>query len=331
MGTIPGSLRASFGMSLQREMLQAAARAPQVLGDATAAVRTFLASRQAPDGGFLDRDGQTDLYYTVFGLAALTALQAPWRHEALLGYLQTFGDGAKLDLVHLACLARGWALSGHALPLETRQALAARAEQFRTPDGGYHVTAGQLTGSAYGCFLALGLYQELDLPQPRPKRMTDCLRTLEVGDGSWANLPVSKAADQAGPTSAGSTLATAAALAVLRHLSPSPDFLPEVVRRPLVARMTRASSAWLSQRRQPNGGFTAAPTAPIPDLLSTAVALHALAGLQFPLRQLREPCLDYIDTLWTNQGGFHGHWADDVLDCEYTFYGLLALGHLCAE
>jgi prenyltransferase beta subunit len=315
-------------MSLQREMLQAAALAPHVLGKAAEAVRVFLASQQTPEGGFKDRAGQTDLYYTVFGLAGLAALQAPWHKESLLGYLRTFGDGASLDLVHLACLGRCWALSGHALPLAARQALAARAEQYRTPDGGYHVTAGQLTGSAYGCFLALGLYQELDLPQPRPKQMTDCLWTLEVGDGSWANLPVSKAADQAGPTSAGSTLATAAALAVLRHLSPSPAFLPEVVRRPLVARMTRASSAWLSQRLHPKGGFTATPTAPIPDLLSTAVALHALAGMQFRLRELRESCLDYIDTLWTNQGGFHGHWADDVLDCEYTFYGLLALGHL---
>lgn len=27
-------------------------------------------------------------------------------------------------------------------------------------------------------------------------------------------------------------------------------------------------------------------------------------------------------------GGFHGHWADDHLDVEYTSYALLALGHL---
>jgi hypothetical protein len=35
-----------------------------------------------------------------------------------------------------------------------------------------------------------------------------------------------------------------------------------------------------------------------------------------------------VDTLWSAEGGFHGHWADDHLDAEYTFYGLLALGHL---
>jgi hypothetical protein len=38
--------------------------------------------------------------------------------------------------------------------------------------------------------------------------------------------------------------------------------------------------------------------------------------------------MDFLDTLWDAQGGFHGHWADDFLDPEYTFYGLLALGHL---
>jgi hypothetical protein len=38
--------------------------------------------------------------------------------------------------------------------------------------------------------------------------------------------------------------------------------------------------------------------------------------------------LDFVDSLWTNRGGFFGSWLDDTLDCEYTYYGLLALGHL---
>jgi hypothetical protein len=43
---------------------------------------------------------------------------------------------------------------------------------------------------------------------------------------------------------------------------------------------------------------------------------------------VHERCLDFLDSLWSADGGFHGHWADDQLDSEYTFYGLLALGHL---
>jgi hypothetical protein len=68
--------------------------------------------------------------------------------------------------------------------------------------------------------------------------------------------------------------------------------------------------------------------APLPDLLSTATALHALAAMHVDFSAAKEPCLDFIDTLWSSKGGFYGTWEDDVLDCEYTFYALLALGHL---
>ncbi len=66
----------------------------------------------------------------------------------------------------------------------------------------------------------------------------------------------------------------------------------------------------------------------MPDLLSTATALHAVAGMGVDLAPIREACLDFIDSLWCSEGAFQGHWADTQLDCEYVFYGLLALGHL---
>jgi hypothetical protein len=56
--------------------------------------------------------------------------------------------------------------------------------------------------------------------------------------------------------------------------------------------------------------------------------LHALGTLGRDLSPIRQRCLDFIDSLWTNAGSFYGHWGETVLDCEYTFYGLLALGHL---
>ena len=71
-----------------------------------------------------------------------------------------------------------------------------------------------------------------------------------------------------------------------------------------------------------------AAASPMPDLLSTATALHALADLKADITPLKDRCLDYLDTLWTARGGFHGSWEDDALDCEYTYYGLLSLGHL---
>ena len=111
----------------------------------------------------------------------------------------------------------------------------------------------------------------------------------------------------------GITTSTAAAILLLRHLGETPD---------------DSLAAWLLARAHPQGGFFALPDAPIPDLLSTATALHALSAMHAPLTPIREACLDFIDTLWTNRGGFYGNWADDVIDCEYTYYALLSLGHL---
>ena len=86
---------------------------------------------------------------------------------------------------------------------------------------------------------------------------------------------------------------------------------------------------WLLASRWPQGGFRANHQAPMPDLLSTATALHALACVQrAPTAGQVEADLDFMDSLWTNQGAFHGHWAEDDVDVEYTYYGLLALGHL---
>jgi prenyltransferase beta subunit len=58
-------------------MLQVARLAPTLLGDSRDLVRAFLESRVNPDGGFQDRTGQSDLYYTVFGLEGLSALSIP--------------------------------------------------------------------------------------------------------------------------------------------------------------------------------------------------------------------------------------------------------------
>jgi len=68
------------------------------------------------------------------------------------------------------------------------------------------------------------------------------------------------------------------------------------------------------------GGFIAAPGAPLPDLLSTATALHALAAMDRRLpSEIHEGCMNFLDTLWSAQGGFHGHWADDHLDANTPF------------
>ncbi|MFN7926150.1 MAG: prenyltransferase/squalene oxidase repeat-containing protein [Bryobacteraceae bacterium] len=279
--------------------------APRQLDDSRDLVESFLRSQIHPCGAFADRAGQPDVYYTVFGLEGLIALHAEPPVDAIATYLRTLGDGAALDFVHLACLARAWAgISRHRdAPAD---AILARVEQHRTPDGGFSQAPASAHGTAYAAFLALGAYQDLDRTLPHPERLLASLTGLRATDGGYANMP---------GASAGVTTATAAAIALQRQLGADPE---------------PALAQWLLARRLPSGGFFALPGAPIPDLLSTATALHALAGLQVPLDSLREPCLDFIDSLWTNRGGFYGHWSDDAIDTEYTYYALLSLGHLAA-
>jgi len=294
-------------MSLRLEMLQVARLAPKLLGESAELVRHFLQSQQTEDGGFQDRGGKSDLYYTVFGLDGLLALQAEVPRTRIAPYLKSFGDGEGLDFVHLCCLARSWAAIATQGRLDSEPAAAEilrRIETFRARDGGYHPVCGRESGTAYAAFLAVGACQDLKADCPEPRRLVQSLKFLETTDGAWANERNVKT---------GSTNATAAAITALRNLN-----VP----------VNQSAGDWLLARCHPEGGFLAAPGAPIPDLLSTATALHALAGLQVSFDGVKEKCLDFIDTLWTNEGAFHGQWADDHVDCEYTYYGLLALGHL---
>jgi len=175
------------------------------------------------------------------------------------------------------------------------EAVTRRIESHRTPDGGYNTLPDAQIGTPYGCFLAMAAYQDLRREMPSPESVLRCLHSLRAQDGGYGVTP-----------------STAAAATLFRHLdSPSPGL-----------------SAWLLARHHKTGGFYATPDAPIPDLLSTATALHALSGMKASIESVKEPCLDFVDSLWTNSGAFYGNWADDAPDCEYTYYGLLALGHL---
>jgi len=285
-------------------MLQVARLAPSMLHDAAGHVAEFLREQFNDDGGCKDRSGNSDLYYTVFGLEGLHALRADGPFDAVRSYLNGFGDGEGLDLVHLCCLARCWAsMPEDALGLDERKTILDRIEQFRAADGGYDPEPESGTGSIYHSFLVYGAYQDLHSEPPEVERILHVIEALKTPDGAYANEPA---------LPIGTTPVTAAAVTLLRHFQkPIP---PEV-------------GKWLLAQCHANGGFLAMPQAPYPDLLSTATALHALAGAHVSFEHVKEKCLDFLDSLWTGRA-FCGHWEDDDQDAEYTYYALLALGHL---
>ncbi len=293
-------------MSLRLQLLQVARLSPRLLGDSTDLVRDFFRRQITPEGGGRERAGRPALYYTIFALAGMQALDVPPPTDQVETYLRTFGDGAALDFVHVSALARCWASIGpERMPAGLDRALLERVESFRTPDGGYEGNRDAAHGTASGAVVALGAYQALGHKPPKLLKLIQALKSLESADGAWSNFPGAKI---------GALNATAGAVTLIRLLG-----FP----------VNQEVGNWVMAQAHPQGGFLAVPGAPLPDLLSTATALHTLAALEHRVPSvIHERCMDFMDSLWTAEGGFHGHWADEFVDAEYTYYGLLALGHL---
>lgn len=313
-------------MSIKLEMLRAASRAPRLLPDLRSLAPLVLQFR-GPEGGYRSRGGQCDLYYTAFGMQCALALGLPAVDDKLLAYLRTFGSGGELDFVHLCCLARCGSLTGSAFPQPLRDEILQQADKFRCRDGGYNLLAGMAHGSAYGAFLAVSLVQDLCLPDekidapvsrlaPPPllapahpafhrlDGVVASLAHLANDDGSFSN-------DREFPLP--STAATAAAVTVLRHLGQPVD---------------ADSLNWLLSQICPDGGFAPFAASGGSDLLSTAIAVHALAASGIEISPIRRSVLSFVRDLWSPAHGFLAA-ADQVAsDCEYIFYGLLAMGHL---
>lgn len=298
-------------MTLRQDMIQALARAPQLLDTSIDLVRKYVISRMGEEGGFTGRGSKSDLYYTVFGIELLISLGCPVPVEPLKKYLASFDGGTGLDLVHLASLTRCHASlaefsSADIEPL-LREKLAENLFSMQCMDGAYSSNEPGISGNAYGCFLAVAMCQDLGIPVQNREAVLECLDILAMENGGYSNEAAAKTA---------STPSTAAVLCSF-HMLDCP--VPE------------KSVEWLIDQIHSHGGFCAlAGPGPlcIPDLLSTATALQALSYCHSNVSVHRERHLDFLDSLWNPSGGFSGSWADPEVDCEYTYYGLLSLGYL---
>ena len=292
-------------MRYSDKMLAIARRAGGDLEEVTDDISSFQRGLIMPDGGFRGRGTCSDLYYTVFGLDCLLALDDPPDIPRLTDYLSSFGDGEGLDLIHLGCLARCRArLDDVGVTWNGKQQLAGRIEKYRTADGGFNGTAGAARGSIYGCFLACSAYDDLALPAPDKGRILASIDGLRTSEGTFV---AEHGLDVA------TTNAVVGGMLLLMHLGESLD-------NDLVT--------WLLGQCHEQGGFLAAPVAPVGDLVSTATALFALQEAGACLDEIREPCTAFVASLWDERGGFSGHWLDDTVDPEYSFYGMLSLGCL---
>jgi len=298
-------IRTASSQRLRRALQRGAA---SLDANASRSVRDFVLGQFNPDGGFRGRSLESDLYYSVFGLECARALDLQLPAPDVAGFLRRCA-GAELDFVHLTCMIRCAEILGWGAGLDAAGWIAHWKEQLAAhvcKEGGFHRLPGRLSGSIYDTFLGMLAWEAFAEPFPDSRKTVHCLGRLRNKSGGFVNdnglgtptIPV-----------------TAAALVLHAELGcPEPP----------------GSQEWMLSRLCPRGGFRAAALVPVPDLLSTATALHAARTQGWIHRVPADQCLEFVGSLWDGSGGFGSHALDRRADCEYTFYGLLALGSLVA-
>ncbi|MAT16393.1 MAG: geranyl transferase [Planctomyces sp.] len=282
----------------------------------------FIVARQQEDGGFMGRDGDSDLYYTSFALRGLTLVSSltPEIAERAVPFLQ-HQSPAQMGVVDLV----SWLNSALMLQVTTGidlttafssdliPQLCGRLESFRRDDGGYAKSDQGAAGSTYQSFLTALCYQFLGQSVPRPNALIQFLYDRQRDDGGFVEIA---------PMKRSGTNPTAAAVVLLNILDAwDADLESDLVH-------------FLKEVRSDEGGFQANTRIPFADGLSTFTGLLTLQDLGIPTKKLLEPerIRQFFETqLEFPTGGFRGaHW-DDQADVEYTFYGLGTLALLNAS
>lgn len=276
----------------------------------------YLKRSQRPDGGFAGREGESDLYYTAFGLRGLALLghlnDEPAERAA--GYLrrQLAGHTPLVDFISLLFAgalieaSAGIDVFAESSP-DWRQSVARLFEQFRRPDGGYAKTDEGQSSSTYHTFLVVVAQQLLGGRPVEGPKLIEFVRSRRREDGGFVEI---------GPMRKSGTNPTAAAAALLNIL----DAFDDDSRRGVID--------FLSEMQTDEGGLKANTRIPLADLLSTFTGLLTLADLNALDQVDCDLARDYVASLEETSGGFRGGAWDEAADVEYSFYGLGALSLL---
>ena len=266
-------------------------------------VLKFLISQQNPDGGFQDRGGQSDLYYSLFGGLMLRAAERETedrrlKTEDLLPEREAV-EGAILKLKQFITRQSNSEVPGFI----EKCCLALLQKEFKTGRNSQLKALISLGKSFWKerhsiniSYRSFVLFLTLDAVLP-------LRRILKFGAKSMLRRTT---IDQHSPCS-------------------------EVAARVFLQKMLNQDGSedqeLLKSFACETGGFKAFAHLNNADMLSTAVALFALNYSGCDLRLLKPVCLDFIGQNFS-EGAFLSGDGDLTTDVEYTFYGLLALGVL---
>jgi prenyltransferase beta subunit len=298
------------------ELFDTLRRAPVLLNsEARNSIADFISGQLTPEGGFCNRAGVCDQYYTMFGLTCAATLNIPLPLPKISHYLRQCPPET-LDQVHLVCWVKSkmiiqllrWQRCYPLLRLFYRWGwrfgLKTEPGKFRSADGGFSNKTNDRKSNPYAIFMGLNLYQDCGVKMPDIPGAIAALERCRTEEGAFHN-----------PLSGGQEmlLSTSAAMLSLRQLT---------------GKIDSQALAWMVQQQGPTGGFHASPNTQMPDLLSTAVALFTLRVCGYSIDLLAGTAREFILDHWHENGGFTGTLVDECADCEYTFYALMALGAL---
>lgn len=268
----------------------------------------FLKSQQNADGGFKDRGGRSDLYYSLFGMLLLKAMETGDRR-------------LEIEIVHEP-VERSSQLGTWNLELETKLKCFVERQ-----------SSSQVPGFIEQCCLAL-LQKELRINRiSRTKTLLRLTRSFWKErysiNLSYRSFVLFLTLDAVLPFRgllqrfSGKMLSR---VEVNEH-SPCSEIAAKVFLLKMLGKDGSGEQQLLISFASESGGFRAFQHLEQADMLSTAVALFAIKNAGCDLRLLTPDCLDFIQHNFVD-GAFLSGDGDQTTDLEYTFYGLLALGTL---
>lgn len=313
-----------------QSILEALLKSQEVLSvEAQNHINSFVITQKSENGGFVDRAGKADLYYTVFGYTLALILDNKLNISKERNYLERIKHEGSLDFVHAICLIRCIFLL-ELIALKQKSGVKASSflrinfgkdiilnkliktvksnckglleevEEYSSKDGGYnHNSKNEEKSTIYANYLVWTMYQDFKVDQSKLDKIKSANKALQLSNGSFANEDMSLD---------GVTSSTAAGL--IMNLT------------------STKSKEWLNQMLSKRGGFMAASEVPIADLLSTSTALLSLRLSGENMQEYAEKSVNFINLHWDESGGFFGSIADMTCDVEYTYYALLGLGVL---
>ena len=284
-------------------------------------IRFFL-SQQQDDGGFCGRAGTSDLYYSAFALRGLAILGCEDEQmtnravQYLQGQLQQ--SVSVIDLISLVFAARlleSWTGANVFADAADRwpASVAGQLERLRRSDGGYAKSDEGHVSSTYQTFLIALAYELLELPLPDAPRAAKFLLSQQRDDGGFVEVSVMQRSG---------TNPTAAAIGGLLVLQ------PQIGQHLLNDEISGVVADYLLDNTTDEGGLRANTQIPIADLLSTYTGLQTLYDVGAWSGVDVSATLRYVRSLQQESGGFLAAAWDDVVDVEYSFYGVALLGLL---